>query len=240
MKLLTSIIALGFSLSWAGAFDHSQVNEIFKTYVNDDGLVNYSDLKANRSELDSYLKKTGAVTRSSFDGWNQSEQLAFLINVYNAETLQFIIDNYPTSSIKKLGGLISTPWDKKNVDLFGEVTTLNHLEHRIVRKEFDEPRIHFALVCAAVGCPPLRNEAFTAENLEAQLDDQAKTFLSQSEKNRVEGDTLYLSTIFQWYGGDFTKDGNSIDVYVDAYMDGDASGKKIKHTDYDWNLNDQK
>tara|TARA_R110000850_G_scaffold245374_1_gene370265 strand:+ start:2069 stop:2791 length:723 start_codon:yes stop_codon:yes gene_type:complete len=240
MNKLITILALTFTMNWAGAFDHSQLVQILKTYVNDAGLVSYSTLKANRDTLDSYLETTGAVSRSTFDAWGEDEQLAFLINLYNAETLQFIIDNYPISSIKKLGGLFSTPWDKKTVTLFGETTTLNHLEHKVIRKNYPEPRIHFALVCAAVGCPPLRNEAFAAGKLDAQLDDQARTFLSQTTKNRIEGDTLYLSSIFDWYGDDFTTGEITINDYVAPYMVGDASGKKVKFTDYDWSLNDQK
>lgn len=235
-------LALIFSLPWllqAATFDHSSLDEVLRSYVNDQGMVDYSGLKADRDQLDNYLISTGAVSRSTFDRWNENEQLAFLINVYNAETLQFIIDHYPTSSIKKLGGLLSSPWDRMNVALFGSTTTLDHVEHEIIRPRYNEPRIHFALVCAAVSCPPLRREAFTGNRLDAQLDDQARVFLSESEKNRIEGDTLFLSAIFKWYGGDFTTRGATLNDYVDPLIEGDASGKKIKFTHYDWDLNTQ-
>ncbi len=237
LLVLSSVLAL-FP---AQAFDHShgKLNSVLKTYVNGEGMVNYKSLKANRANLDSYLKSTAAVSESEFNGWSESKRLAFLMNVYNAETLQLIIDNYPVKSIKKIGSLLGTPWDVKSVSLFGETTTLNAVEHGILRKKYNEPRVHFAIVCAAMGCPPLRNEAFVAERLDAQLTSQAKTFLGQSGKNRIEGKTLYLSTIFKWFGGDFTKGGKTISEYIDPYIDGDTKGKKIKYTDYDWSLNKQ-
>lgn len=238
-KLLLPLILALVAAPTLRAFDHSNFDRILGTYVNGNGMVDYQGLKQHRAALDQYLESTGSVSESSFQSWSQDEQLAFLINVYNAETLQFIVDNYPVESIKKLGGLLSTPWDKKNVALFGDTTTLNKLEHGIIRKQYDEPRIHFALVCAAVGCPPLRTEAYTGARLDSQLDDQARTFLAQSSKNRLEGGTLYLSSIFDWYGGDFKTNGKSVADYVDPYMSGSTSGKKVKFTDYDWSLNEQ-
>lgn len=237
---LLAIFSVLTALS-AKAFDHSHsdLNAVLKTYVNSAGMVNYKSLKANRGGLDAYLKSTAAVSESDFNGWSESKRLAFLMNVYNAETLQLIIDNYPVKSIKKIGSILGTPWDVKSVSLFGKTTTLNALEHGILRKKYKEPRVHFAIVCAAMGCPPLRNEAFVAEKLDAQLTSQAKTFLGQNSKNRVEGNTLYLSTIFKWFGGDFTSGGKSIPEYIAPYIDGDTKGKKIKYTDYDWSLNKQ-
>ncbi|MEM1441443.1 MAG: DUF547 domain-containing protein [Verrucomicrobiota bacterium] len=240
MKSLIAIATLFFAVSGLEAYDHSQFDKILKRYVDSSGQVAYSSLKADRAGLDQYLEKTGAVSRSTFDSWSRNEQLAFLINVYNAETLQLIIDNYPTKSIRKLGGFLGSPWKKDVVVLFGKKTTLDFVEHDFIRVDYaDEPRIHFALVCAAKGCPPLRREAFTAGRLESQLEDQTKTFLTDKEKNRVEGDTLYLSSIFDWYGEDFTKTGKSLGEYVDRYMPGSAAGKPIKYTDYDWGLNEQ-
>ncbi|MEM7600999.1 MAG: DUF547 domain-containing protein [Verrucomicrobiota bacterium] len=240
MKTTISLL-LALILSPAlNAFDHSDFDSLLKRYVDSKGQVNYATLKSNRAGLDSYLEKTGAVPESTFKSWSRDEQLAFLINVYNAETLQLIVDNYPTESIKKLGGLLSSPWKKKEVILFGEKATLDQVEHDIIRVDYaDEPRIHFALVCAAKGCPPLRAEAFVASRLDAQLDNQTKTFLTDNEKNRIEGETLYLSSIFDWYGDDFTKNGRTLNDYVDPYMNGSAVGKKIEFTTYDWSLNAQ-
>jgi hypothetical protein len=239
MKIILILFTFLLPASLIQAFDHSSLDSILKRYVDGSGMVDYAILKTNRTGLDTYLKTTGAVSQSTFDGWGKDEQLAFLINVYNAETLQYIIDNHPLVSIKKLGGIISTPWDKKNVVLLGENVSLNHLEHRVVRPNYDEPRIHFALVCAAKGCPPLRSEAYTATKLEEQLESQAKAFLNQSSKNRFEKGKLYLSTIFKWYGGDFKGGGQTVSGYVDSYIEGATAGADIEWTDYDWSLNEQ-
>ncbi len=238
-SLLAALAFLTVSLSSSFAFDHTPLTGVLNTYVDENGMVNYESLKSNRGALDAYLKKTGAVSEKELKGWSKDEQLAFYINVYNAETLKFIIDNYPVDTIKDLGGFLSTPWDKKVVTLFGEETTLNAVEHKIIRKQFDEPRIHFALVCAAISCPPLRSEAYTGAKLESQLDNQARVFMAQNAKNRIEGDTLYLSSIFDWYGGDFESKEKSLIQYVDPYIDGSAVGKKVEFTDYDWSLNKQ-
>jgi len=240
MKTLLTSLVLFLVVSTATAFDHSSFDAILKQRVDSNGMVDYAGLKADRAGLDSYLEKTGAVTKSEFNGWNENDQIAFLSNVYNAETLQLIIDNYPVDSIKDLGGLISTPWDKKTVILFGEKTTLNAVEHDILREDYDEPRIHFSLVCAAVSCPPLRREAYTGAKLDDQLDDQAKVFLAQSGKNRIEGDTVYLSKIFDWYGGDFGKGDAALLSALNPWIDGDTAGKDVDYTDYNWSLNDQK
>lgn len=240
MKSLIALFLAAILAPSLGAFDHSGFNAVLKSYVDSKGQVDYPALKSNRVALDTYLRETGAVTESEFKGWSRDEQLAFLINVYNAETLQLIVDNYPTKSIRKLGGLLTSAWDKKTVILFGKEETLNYLEHDTIRVDYaDEPRIHFALVCAAKGCPPLRNEAYLASKLEAQLEDQARTFLTDTEKNRIESDTLYLSSIFDWYGDDFTKTGQTLNEYVAPFMKGDPAGKKVKFTDYDWSLNEQ-
>lgn len=240
MKLFVALVLLSPLSSLASAFDHGPFDAVLKKYVDRSGMVDYAALKSDRGTLDTYLKKTGSVPEPEFNGWSGPERLAFLINVYNAETLQFIIDNYPVSSIRKLGGLLSSAWDKKTVVLFGKETTLDHLEHGIIRVKYSEPRIHFALVCAAKGCPPLRREAFTAGKLDTQLADQTRNFLSQTAKNRFEGDTLFLSPIFDWYEEDFVGAGKTVNDFVDPFFSGDAEGKKVKYTDYDWSLNDQK
>lgn len=239
MRFLILLLAIPIAVSLQ-AFDHSAYDGLLKRHVNQEGMVDYAALKTNRESLDAYLQQTAAVTRTTFDRWSEAEQLAFLINVYNAETLQYIIDNYPVESIKKLGSLLSSAWARKNVGLFGKQQSLDYLEHELIRVEYaDEPRIHFALVCAAVSCPRLRTEAFTGSRLEAQLESQTRVFLNTPEKNRLEGNTLYLSPLFDWYEKDFTKGGKSVQEYVAPYMKGEVEGKKIRYTDYDWGLNKQ-
>lgn len=222
----------------SGGFDksHSALTNVLKTYVNEKGLVNYAGLKANRSALDSYIVSTSNVSKNEFKTWSEADRMAFLINVYNAETLQLIIDNYPVAQIQKIA---KNPWKLKSVKLFGGKTTLDHVEHGILRVDYNEPRIHFALVCAAVSCPPLRAEAFTGAKLEAQLQDQTQVFLKQTDKNRVSGNTLYLSAIFQWFTGDFKKTGKTLGQYVDPYFAESTANKQIKFTDYSWDLNTQ-
>lgn len=240
-KLLLTIlpvIAISIGCSQASNFDksHQALTGILKTYVNSEGQVNYSALKTNRSALDVYLDSTATVSKQEFNTWSEADRIAFLINVYNAETLQLIIDHYPVAQIQKIA---KNPWKLKSVKLFGGKTTLDHVEHGILRVDYNEPRIHFALVCAAVSCPPLRAEAFTGANLDAQLEDQTKIFLKETAKNRVAGNTLYLSAIFQWFEGDFTKTGNTLAQYVDPYFPESTANKTVKFNDYSWNLNSQ-
>lgn len=244
LTIIRSVVLLGtmFALSSALAFDHShaEFDGVLKNYVNAEGMVDYAGLKANRSALDGYLEKTGAVSEADFDSWTRDQRLAFLINVYNAETLKLIIDHYPVKSIKKIGGLFGQPWDVESVTLFGEKTTLNTIEHGILRPKYKEPRVHFAIVCAAMGCPPLRNGAFTPEKLDKQLDARGRLFLSQENKNSLDGGTLFLSPIFDWFGEDFTVEG-SLQDFVAPFFPLDIKGKKlrIKFTAYDWSLNKQ-
>lgn len=224
----------------AVAFDHShaELDTAVKAYVID-GMVDYAGMLKNRAGLDSYIAKTSAVSESDFNGWSKQQQLAFLINVYNAETIQLILDNWPVKSIRKIGNFISTAQDKKVVTLFGKTTTLNYVEHDLLRAKYSEPRIHFAIVCAAISCPELRSEAFTAGKLEAQLADQAKAFLTDKTKNEFKDGELQLSKIFDWFEEDFTKGGKSLADYVNPWFPGDVSKAKVEFKSYDWDLNKQ-
>jgi len=220
---------------------HAALDALLKAHVAD-GLVDYAGLKGDRAPLDTYLATAGAVPVAEFQQWSKDEQLAFLINVYNAATLQLIIDAYPVDSIKSLGNLIKSPWSRETVMLFGKKVSLDTVEHGMIRKNYAEPRIHFALVCAALGCPPLRDEAYQAARLAEQLDAQAKAFLNDPSKNRVdmEKQVVWLSPIFKWYGDDFTSGGGTLLSYVAPHMGLDApSAYSIKYTNYDWSLNVQ-
>ncbi|HEY2952770.1 MAG TPA: DUF547 domain-containing protein [Verrucomicrobiae bacterium] len=231
----------------AADFDHSHalLDQVLKTHVKD-ALVNYPALKANPKDLITYLDQLAAVGEADFQKWPEKQQLAFLMNLYNAATLRLIIDNYPIASIKKIGGLLSGPWKQEVVRLFGHITTLDHLEHQILRKKYAEPRVHFAIVCAAYGCPPLRSEAYVADRLDAQLDDQGRRFLGSANKNSVDAKarTLYLSPIFKWFSEDFEKKSGSVQKFVAPFFPEDArkeiekGGLKMKYTDYDWSLNE--
>ena len=229
-------------------FDHSHaaLNQILATHVDDEGLVDYDALSAAPEQLLSYLGELAFVSKGQFDDWSEPQQLAFLINAYNAETLQLIVDHYPIKSIKQIGGLFGDPWELPAVNLFGETMSLNHLENGIIRANYpDEPRVHFALVCAALGCPPLRNEAFTAAALDTQLDEQARQFLGTPFKNYVseKNGSLYLSPIFDWYGSDFGSTEADLIAALKPYLPAEAAAnladdpKIASYTFYDWELN---
>ena len=222
--------------------DHKAFDEILKSHVKSN-RVDYAALKANPMKLNAYLGQLAAVEEAEFYKWGEQQQLAMLINLYNAATLKLVIDHYPVKSIKNIGGLFKRPWDIKSLTLFGESTTLGHVEHGLLRKKYSEPRIHFAIVCAAEGCPPLRARAYTAAQLDSQLEEQGRAFLRDSGKNRVDAAnrTVYLSKIFDWFEEDFEKDGSVIDFVAPYFAPADSkalrSHFKIKYTDYDWSLN---
>ena len=241
---ITVIVLLLLVLPWQGlGFDHQYKmwNELLTTHV-ENGLVDYAAIKANPQNLDMFVTQAGAVPRDEFENWTESQQLAFLINLYNAVTIQLIIGEYPVSSIRKIGGAFKNPWKMKTVPLFREMITLDKLEHDIIRPQYSEPRIHFALVCAAIGCPILRSETYLPDNLDKQLEEQTTTFLQAAlEKNRydINSQTLYLSPIFKWYAEDFEKASGSVKEYVKKYIPAVTGEAKIRYTEYDWSLNDQ-
>lgn len=228
-----------------GGFDqtHAVFNCVLAEFVRD-ARVDYAALKARPEDLNRYLGTVAAVTRTEFKRWGEPEQIAFLSNAYNAYTLRLIINHYPIKSITDIGGFFKGPWDQPVVRLFGETLTLNTLEHQILRVDYAEPRLHFVLVCAAKGCPPLRSEAYVGARLEEQLVDQARLFLADSAKNRVVAAdrTVYLSPIFKWYGSDFERKRGSVLAALKPYWPGNSGGLvkgdfKMRYTKYDWSLN---
>lgn len=221
--------------------DNQLYENVLKVYVND-GLVNYSDLKSNSQDLKQYLKQTSQITKEEFSKWTKDEQLAFLINLYNAQTLRLVAENYPVKSIKDIDSETGGPWEQPVVKLFGNKISLNALEHDVIRKNYPEPRIHFALVCAALGCPALINTPYQSAILGKQLDDQTRAFLTDSSKNSIDTSTevLTLSPIFDWFKEDFIAKSGSVIEFVNPYFNNQATEKfKIQYTNYDWSLNDQ-
>ncbi|MEP6464829.1 MAG: DUF547 domain-containing protein [Parafilimonas sp.] len=217
-------------------------NNLLHKYVTNQGLVNYKGFISEKASFDSYLKSLSDNPPSST--WSTKEKEAYWINVYNAFTVKLIIDHYPVKSIKDIGPAIqipfvNTPWEKEFFKIGGENMKLDAVEHDKLRKGFGDPRVHFAIVCASISCPKLRNEAYEGSTLDAQLDDQAKAFLSTKSKNVITADKLQLSKIFSWYKGDFTKNGSLIDYlnkYAPVKINKDAD---IDYLDYNWNLNQQ-
>ena len=173
---------------------------------NKQSRVDYAAFLADRAQLKKVLDGLSAVTPAEFNGWSQPEQMAFLINAYNAFTVELILTRYPDlKSIKDLGSWLETPWKKKFFRLLGEVHDLDWIEHQQLRPRYADPRVHAALNCASIGCPALRNEAFSASRLDAQLDDGMLRFLGDRTRNRVRGGKLEVSSIFKWYREDFEK-----------------------------------
>ena len=222
----------------SATFDHSAFDALLKAHVDDEGFVDYPGLKDDRGKLDAYAK---TIADAPFDDLGRDEKLALLLNAYNAFTLQLILDHYPVKSIKD----IDKPWDQRDFTFAGEKVTLNEMEHRRIRPKFAEPRVHFALVCAAFSCPKLRNEAYTGDKLDAQLQDQSDYSMTHPRWLQLDGESLKLTSIMDWYGGDFDKTVGSplkfaaehnekVKKLVDA-------GKKpgVGFLNYDWSLNSQ-
>ena len=234
--------------------------------VDGEGLVDYAGLKADPAALDAYYAAIASLDASTYESWSNERQIAFWSNAYNGLTLKAIVENYPIERKTMVGSImhprgirwIPGVWDKLTFTIMGEEITLNDIEHEVLRVEYDEPRIHAALVCAAVSCPPLRNEPFVAERLDRQLDDQTRRFLDQSFRIDRAAGKVTLSKIFDWYGSDFEKsfapeegyEGHSeaeraVLHFTAGYLDetdrdylrdGDYD---IEYGSYDWSLNDQ-
>ena len=241
----------------AFAYDHTykSFDEILKQVVVIEGhqsSVDYTKLKSDTSKFDEFVESIEAVKKDEFNAWSREQQMAFLINAYNAFTIKLILDNYPgITSIKDLGGLfLNSPWDKALFTLFSKETTLNFIEHQLLRKSYKDSRVHFVLVCASRSCPPLRNEVYIAENLEQQLDDATINFMRDPERNRFneENNKIEISKIFKWYKKDFTSVAGSLNAYIAPLMTDDEAQRMllansdtgIKFLDYDWSLNDTK
>ncbi len=239
---LSSCFAVESPESVAKPISHEIWDGLLKKHVSSAGFVDYGGFKDDQAKLSAYLKLVSENAPAK--DWSTNEKLAYWINAYNAFTVQLILDNAKSNikSIKDIGSsikipFVNTPWDVKFIKIGGEEMDLNNIEHGIIRKQFNEPRIHFALVCAAKSCPPLRNEAFVASRLSAQLDDQGKKFINDSYKNEVSANSMNISKLFNWYGGDFKKS-DPILNWINRYANTKAKpSAKVSYKDYNWSLN---
>ena len=264
--LFAAFILLAPAFSHADTFDrdHKTWNLLLKNNVHWDlnrtaSQVNYSGFQNAHDLLQSYLSSLSSVTPAEFDTFSREQQLAFLINAYNAFTVELILTKYPdVSSIKELGSFFSSPWKKKFFNLLGESQSLDGIEHDLIRGSgrYNEPLIHFAVNCASIGCPALLDEAFVADKLDQQLLESAEGFLQDRSRNRfdVKIGTLEVSSIYDWYEVDFTQGWrgyDSLDDFFRTHADWIADDTKsvqalregelqVEFLDYDWNLNSLK
>lgn len=210
---------------------HEAWDALLKKYVSATGKVNYKGIKADKTKLEDYLKTLSSDAPEA--SWSKPEQMAYWINAYNAFTVKLIVDNYPLPSINKLHG--GKPWDHKWIKIGGKTYSLNNIENDILRPQFKDARIHFAVNCAAKSCPPLLNTAWTASNLNANLDAQAKKFINNTAFNKLSTKKVEVSKIFEWYAEDF---GKIID-FINKYAATKVSAKaKVSYVEYDWGLNE--
>ncbi len=210
--------------------NHDDWDALLNTYVSAEGSVNYQGLKKEEGKLDTYL---GQISDQSVsDDWSRGEKMAYWINAYNAYTVKLILDNYPLGSITDLDN--GKPWDRKWIMLDGKTLSLNDIEHTILRPQFKDPRIHFAVNCAAQSCPPIPNKAFTAANLDKLLEERTRAFINDPQYNTIGASKAEVSQIFDWYGEDF----GDLKAYLNKYAkEKIESSTEVAFRAYDWNLN---
>jgi len=222
--------------------DHGIYAGLLARYVKN-GRVDYAGLKKNdESSLSAYLEILENVRASSL---SREEQSAFYINAYNAWTIKLVLSAWPgIRSIKEIGPFWSTPWRREFIPLDGRTMSLDGIEHGIIRPNFRDPRIHFALNCASKSCPPLLNEPYQGRILNAQLDSVTRAFINDRQNNRLEGETLYVSRIFDWYAADF--EGGIVSFFLKygdetliKALENGGHRISVKYLDYDWSLNSQ-
>ncbi|WP_204103468.1 MULTISPECIES: DUF547 domain-containing protein [Spirulina sp. CCY15215] len=239
-------------------FTYDEYADVLKTYVDEDGFVDYKGLQLNRQKLDRFNQSLALVSQEMYDSWNEKEQIAFWTNAYNSFTLQSIIDQEPLkSSIKDILGV----WKGRRFQIAEQSKTLDDIEHKTLRPNYNEPRIHAVINCASISCPILRTEPYTGEKLEEQLEEQTQNWISSPHGMQIdrEKNIVSLSSLFDWFGSDWEKDysveegkftGNNkqratlnfISNYVSdrdrQYLE--AGEYEIRYLDYNWNLNIQK
>lgn len=238
--LILSLICASTALfAQAKAPSHKLFDNLLKIHVSESGKVDYKGFIKDSAKLDEYLDLLSKNAPS--DSWTKNEIKAFWINAYNAFTIKLIMDNYPVKSIKDIGGSIykiNTSWDIQFIKIGNQTYDLNNIEHAKLRRQFEDPRIHFAIVCASKSCPKLFNEAYEAARLDAQLDRAGKEFLRDPFRNKITASKIQISSIFNWYKGDFTEEGTLIEFlnkFAPVKINANAS---ISYLDYDWTLNE--
>jgi hypothetical protein len=210
---------------------HLGLDSLLQKHVSDDGKVNYKSLKADKAALDAYCLMLS--DNPVQDDWSRESSMAYWINAYNAFTLKLIIDNYPTKSILNFDG--GKTWDVRRIRIGDKKYSLNNIENDILRPMFKDPRIHFAINCAAKSCPPIWNHAYTAENLEATLEIRTRSFVNNARYNTISAKGAQVSKIFDWYGVDFGNLRTFLHKYAETPIN---SGTAIRFNEYNWDLNE--
>ena len=239
---ITCLTSCGVSPKVSGTAQpivHDIWDGLLSKNVGEDGWVDYRGFQEDSLTLKQYLALLSSAHPNT-KNWNRNERLAYWINAYNAYTVKLIIDHYPVASIKDIKNgipFVNTVWDIKFIHIEDRVYDLNNIEHGIIRKQFEEPRIHFAVNCASVSCPKLLNQAFQAAQLDKQLTTVAQAFLNDPLRNQVEDNMV--SSIFSWFSGDFKGKSGSVRAFINEYgptqLDPDV---KIQYLDYNWSLNE--
>ncbi len=213
----------------SAAPDHAAFDKLLAAYISSTGVVNYKALKADEKKLDEYLALLAKSTPGK--GWSSNDGLAYWLNAYNAFTLKLILKNYPVKSIQDINK--GKPWDLNFITLAGKSYTLNDIENKVIRPVYKDARIHFAINCAAISCPPLAAKAFTGDNVNSLLESRTKTFINSSA-NSITKNAVKVSKIFDWYKEDF---GNLV-TYLNKYSKQTiAANATVAYTEYNWNLN---
>ncbi len=238
---LAAILADRFSVADAGPVDNGIWAVLLKTHVTD-GRVDYDGFKQDEARLDQYL---AVLSTTDPQALSRRHQFAFYINAYNAFTIKLILTRYPgINSIKEISSFFSNPWSKKFIPLNGFTVSLDHIEHDILRPRFKDPRVHFAINCAAKSCPPLSGTPYEGDTLETRLDERARQFINDPKNTFLKGSTLFISRIFKWFEDDFSGNPQGfIRQYADAPLKqalkeaSDRGEIHLEYLHYDWTLN---
>lgn len=223
-----SVTNFSFSQS---PINHATLDSLLQKHVSDAGKVNYKGLKADKATLDSYCQMLSENPVQ--ESWREEEKKAYWINAYNAYTLKLIVDNYPTKTILNFDG--GKTWDVRRIKIGDKKYSLNNIENDILRPQFKDSRIHFAINCAAKSCPPLWNRAFTPENLESSLEARTQTFVNNPKFNSISASRAQVSKIFDWYGVDF----GDLKIFLNKYSETKLKNNAgVIFNEYNWDLND--
>lgn len=235
MNRLISFFATGFlflliNTESSAQVSHQVFDNLLKSHVTNTGVVNYAAFKKDEAKLDKYLATLKANHPKS--SWKRNDKLAYWINAYNAFTIKLILKNMPVKSIMDINN--GKAWDVEWIKIGENRYSLNHIENKIIRPEFNEPRIHFAVNCAAKSCPPLLNAAYNGATLETQLQNQTTKFIQNKNFNTVAPNQLMISKIFEWYASDFGVITKYVDQYTNVRV---ASDAEVIYVEYNWALN---